>query len=512
MGGVCPGGMAKRNAKVEAKLKTINSFSNQKGDCNSDSDAVDFSKATRKYDLTAKSVSFSFDSKPSTPNRSKSPTPTRSKPSTPTTKGNIIQKSPGRAGERAADVLDNIRNRLLKWNPNNGLAPRGNRISILAFEVANTIARAANLLQSLSEENIQALKKEILHPGVQQLVSTDIKELLSFAAADKRQEFEVFLGEVIRFGNLCKDQRWHNLGRSFDRLDSDDPSYKQLKVHTETTIQELTNLAQRTSELYLELNAFERFEQDYQRKLEEMESLNLPRGGESLTNFHSELEEQGKLVRRLKKKSLWSRNLEEIVKKLVDVVAIIHQAIWEAFGNSGTTLVNEEPSKGPERLGEAGLALHYANIISQINIIASRPTSLPPNLRDQLYRALPDSVKVALRSQMQTVDTKEQLSIFQVKAEMEKILKWLVPAATNTIRAHQGFGWVGEWAKASNEFGKSSTTTNNLTRLQTLYYADKEKTDLYILKLVTFLHRVISLIRRRDHGFRPLPLQCPTRR
>jgi hypothetical protein len=34
--------------------------------------------------------------------------------------------------------------------------------------------------------------------------------------------------------------------------------------------------------------------------------------GESLANFHSELEEQGKLVRRLKKKSLWSRNLEEV--------------------------------------------------------------------------------------------------------------------------------------------------------------------------------------------------------
>lgn len=27
-----------------------------------------------------------------------------------------------------------------------------------------------------------------------------------------------------------------------------------------------------------------------------------------------------------------------------------------------------------------------------------------------------------------------QLSIFQVKAEMEKTLKWLVPVATNTIR------------------------------------------------------------------------------
>lgn len=89
MGGVCPGGMAKRNAKLGAKLKTIKSLSNQKGDCHSDSDAVDFSKATRKCDSTAKSKSFSGDSNPSTPNRSKSPKPTRSKPSTPTRKGNV---------------------------------------------------------------------------------------------------------------------------------------------------------------------------------------------------------------------------------------------------------------------------------------------------------------------------------------------------------------------------------------------------------------------------------------
>lgn len=68
-----------------------------------------------------------------------------------------------------------------------GLASRGNRISILAFEVANTIAKGANLLQSLSEENIQFLKKDVLHSeGVQKLVSTNMKELLSIAAADKK--------------------------------------------------------------------------------------------------------------------------------------------------------------------------------------------------------------------------------------------------------------------------------------------------------------------------------------
>lgn len=68
-----------------------------------------------------------------------------------------------------------------------GMAPRGNKISILAFEVANTINKGAILFQSVSEENIQFLKKEILQSeGVLQLVSTDTKELIGLVETDKR--------------------------------------------------------------------------------------------------------------------------------------------------------------------------------------------------------------------------------------------------------------------------------------------------------------------------------------
>lgn len=68
-----------------------------------------------------------------------------------------------------------------------GMSSKGHIISILAFEVANTITRGAILFQSLSEENIQFLKKEVLQSkGIQQLVSTDMKELISLAEADKR--------------------------------------------------------------------------------------------------------------------------------------------------------------------------------------------------------------------------------------------------------------------------------------------------------------------------------------
>ncbi|KAL0360537.1 UNVERIFIED_CONTAM: protein PSK SIMULATOR 2 [Sesamum radiatum] len=270
-------------------------------------------------------------------------------------------------------------------------------------------------------------------------------ELLSIAAADKRDEFDVFSREVIRFGNLCKDPQWHNLDRFFSKLDSDPEVNKQPREEAEMTMQELTTLAQHTS----------------------------------------------------------------IVEKLVDIVIFIHQEISDVFENNGLQPHGKVSTNKPERLGVAGLALHYANIITQIDNVASRPTSLPRSMRDTLYNGLPPAVKAALRSRLQT-DAKEELTVPQIKAEMEKSLQWLVPVATDTTKAHQGFGWVGEWANTGNEFGKKTSSQNNLIRLQTLYHADKRKVESWILELVTLLHHLISLVRYRDNGLKAQPARSPT--
>ncbi|KAF9605662.1 hypothetical protein IFM89_018005 [Coptis chinensis] len=61
-------------------------------------------------------------------------------------------------------------------------------------------------MQSLSKENIEHLKEVVLpSEGVQCLVSKDMEDLLRIAAADKREELKIFSGEVVRFGNRCKD-------------------------------------------------------------------------------------------------------------------------------------------------------------------------------------------------------------------------------------------------------------------------------------------------------------------
>ncbi|CAL1383940.1 unnamed protein product [Linum trigynum] len=408
--------------------------------------------------------------------------------------------------EKTLEVLDTLGSNMSNLNGRSGfvtgIASRENIISILAFEVANTISKGAILFQSLSEENVEFLKKEILHSeGVKRLISTYMKELLVITAADKREEFDVFSREVIRFGDLYKDPQWHNLGRYFRSvLDSEASIDKQSRQEAERIVQELTNLVQHTSELYHELHSLDRFEQDYQNNVEELQSLHLPQK-ESLSILHRELKEQRKLDRSLKKRSLWSKSLEEIMEKLVNIVIYLPQAILEAFGTTGVTVVDGVGNH--QRLGKAGLALHYAHIITQIDNIASRPTSLPPNTRDSLYQGLPPTVKISLRSLLQMFEENEELSIAQVKAEMEKTLQWLVPVAANTTKAHQGFGWFGEWANTGSDYGRvDAATQGNLICLQTLYHADKERTDQHILETVAWLHRIITLVRQRDNGLR----------
>ena len=101
----------------------------------------------------------------------------------------------GRAGTvglgKAVEVLDTLGSSMTSLNLNSGfvsgVTTKGNKISILAFEVANTIVKGANLMHSLSKENIKHLKEVVLpSEGVQRLISKDMDELLRMAAADKR--------------------------------------------------------------------------------------------------------------------------------------------------------------------------------------------------------------------------------------------------------------------------------------------------------------------------------------
>ncbi|KAG4984029.1 hypothetical protein JHK87_028778 [Glycine soja] len=425
----------------------------------------------------------------------------------------------GRAGTaglgKAVEVLDTLGSSMTNLNLSNGftsgVTTKGNKISILAFEVANTIVKGTNLMQSLSKENIRHLKEVVLpSEGVQILISRDMDELLRIAAADKREELKIFSGEVVRFGNRCKDPQWHNLDRYFEKLGSELTPQKQLKEEAEMVMQQLMTFVQYTAELYHELHALDRFDQDYRRKFQEEDNSNATQRGDSLAILRAELKSQKKHVRNLKKKSLWSKILEEVMEKLVDIVHFLYLEIHEAFGSSDTDKQAKDSQGNHKKLGSAGLALHYANIITQIDTLVSRSSSVPPNTRDALYQGLPPNVKSALRSRLQSFQVKEELTVPQIKAEMEKILQWLVPIAANTTKAHHGFGWVGEWANTGSEFNRKPAGQTDLLKIETLHHADKDKTEAYILELVIWLHHLVSQVRVGNGGIRS-PVKSPIR-
>lgn len=395
---------------------------------------------------------------------------------------------------KAVEILDTLGCLMTTLSSDGGFVSRsktkGCKISILAFEVANTILKGATIMQSLSEDTVKYLKQVVLpSEGVQNLVSSDMSELMRIVANDKREELKIFSQEIVRFGNRCKDPQWHNLDRYFVKLESESAPQKQLKETAIAEMQKLMNLVQRTTDLYHELHALDRFEQEYRSRLNGKGNTDRFEKGDNIQIVRLELKTQSSYVKSLKKRSLWSKTLEEVVEKLVDIVHYLHVEINNAFGSSDGGVVNAESTVSCQRLGPAGLALHYANIIIQIYSIVSRSGYVPANSRDALYQGLPPRIKSALPNKLRTTSVPQELTVDQIRARMEKTLKWLVPMAINTTCA-RGFLRFSEWAKSGTE--RVGKRPGQADPIETLYHADKARTEDCILELVVWLHHLVS--------------------
>jgi hypothetical protein len=62
-----------------------------------------------------------------------------------------------------------------------------------------------------------------------------------------RDELKIFAGEVIRFGNHCRDPQWHQLDRVFDRLGLTIEDSRQSKEQADVIMQNLMTLAENTA-------------------------------------------------------------------------------------------------------------------------------------------------------------------------------------------------------------------------------------------------------------------------
>lgn len=140
----------------------------------------------------------------------------------------------------------------------------------------------------------------------------------------------------------------------------------------------------------------------------------------------------------------------------------------------------------PETLGAAALALHYANIIIVIEKLVASPHLIGHDARDDLYNMLPASIRAALRAKLKPYAKNLNSTIYDTvlagewNEAMSGIIEWLAPLAHNTIR----------WQTERSFEHQNLVARTNVLLVQTLYFANQEKTETIIAELLVGLNYV----------------------
>ncbi|MED6221892.1 hypothetical protein PIB30_059159 [Stylosanthes scabra] len=157
-------------------------------------------------------------------------------------------------------------------------------------------------------------------------------------------------------------------------------------------------------------------------------------------------------------------------------------------------LGNNRLKPAPFTLGDAALALHYANVIVFIERVTSSPHPIDLETRDDLFDMLPTTIRTVLRAKLKRHAKRRPSSFYDPSLAEEwsvvlaQILEWLAPLAHNMIRWH-----------SERNFEKEDTTFNaNVFLVQTLHFADQAKTEAAIIDLLVALSYVCRVDRKAD--------------
>ncbi|CAK9165686.1 unnamed protein product [Ilex paraguariensis] len=150
------------------------------------------------------------------------------------------------------------------------------------------------------------------------------------------------------------------------------------------------------------------------------------------------------------------------------------------FGSKSRLMVYAPPST----VGGSALALHYANVIIVIEKLLRYPHLVGEEARDDLYQMLPTSLRQTLKANLKCYV--KDLAIYDAplahdwKEKLDEILRWLSPLAHNMIR----------WQSERNFEQQQIVRRTNVLLLQTLYFADRAKTEAAICDLLVGLNYI----------------------
>ncbi|KAG8100451.1 hypothetical protein GUJ93_ZPchr0013g37167 [Zizania palustris] len=367
----------------------------------------------------------------------------------------------------------------------------GKTIGILAFEVANTIGKAYNLMAFLSEHGMRHLKAVVLRTrGIQQLVSADQNQLLARVGADIREQFKDFAADVARLGNVCLDPKWHNLDKKYPWLDHGRARKKCNKEKAASKMRDLMVEAKDAVALFQSIHRLKNSKKMYENELQRL----TPETESTVRSLENTVIMEQEFIARMKKISIWAKRMEQIVEELVYIVHFLPSEINRFFPNFHQGGPVGEQGDLHQTLGSANLHLTYARIIVNINTLSSTTETPSRRALDSLYQALPSRIISELRPQMKLAGPVDKRTQARLRSELAWTLEWLFPMADCSQRLFQYSGLLGDWMAKGDPNAEDAIRQ---LKIQSLYYADRDRTEFYIKGMVMALHHLIKTAKMR---------------
>ncbi|KAK1409184.1 hypothetical protein QVD17_35709 [Tagetes erecta] len=410
------------------------------------------------------------------------------------------------------------------------------KIGVLAFEIAGIMPKVNHLWQMLSDKNMTRLRNEsICLEGVRRIVSTDDVFLLSLACAEMVENVKAVSKSVSRFSKRCEDSNLQCFETLFDGFANTgrDPhnwilSWKEMEAKNkkmERYVIATAALHREIDELTVIENSLKKYLQCDSNKKDHAMKL------QKIVDLQQKLQWQKQEVKHLKDKSLWNRSYDTVTSLLAKSIFTILARIKLVF-NIGYTYPLSLPRSlsasaavypsdqtsdsfsfvsGPlaksvkhqennnlshgffqtnstilkpssTTLGAAALALHYANLIIVTEKMIRSPQLVGVDARDEIYSMLPSSIRSSLRRRLKGIGftASDPVLAAEWRGALGKILGWLSPLAHNMMK----------WQSERSFEHQNLMPKTGVLLLQTLFFADQQKTEAAITELLVGLNYI----------------------
>ncbi|KAI5346936.1 Hypothetical predicted protein [Prunus dulcis] len=425
---------------------------------------------------------------------------------------------------------------------------RKSNVGVLAFEIAGLMSKLIHLWQALSDKNMIRLHNDSISlEGVRKIVSNDDAFLLALACAELVENLRILATAISSLSTKCQDPNLRAFHRLFlDFADSGRDPYNWVigfKEMDTKNVKKLERYVTVTSTLYREMDELSVLESGLSKawKYNECEtnqsSSSMSSKEQKIVDLQQKIVWQRQEVKYLKDRSLWSRSFDTVTWVLARSIFSVLARTKLVFGigqcppsslprslsASATVYPSDQttcrfvsgplkPAKShhhqenvidnlkdlenigffesnskllkppPSTLGAAALALHYANLIIVMEKMIKFPQMVGVDARDDLYSMLPSSIRSSLRARLRGVgfSASDPVLAGEWREALGRILGWLSPLAHNMIK----------WQSERSFEQQNLVPKTNVMLLQTLFFANKDKTEAAITELLVGLNYI----------------------